>query len=326
MVLFVDNRARPVFAALFGYGLMMIYKKQSERTGDIEAKRIIKRRCWYLILFGAVLMGVFGGQDILMTYGIAGLILIPLINRKNKTIMIWILITAVIYTGIVFLVWGTILFGIQSYSIPVELTGNETYLNTIFDRFIGIPLTPFMTHLMFPVIPSVIMGFWLGRLDVLIQPGKNRALLKRMFAWASVISITGAVPMLFINEIWFPEYFTAGLVYGIHMISGIFAGPAYVALFAFIGHKIKQPGILIQAMAAMGKRSLTFFCIHEIMIVICLSPIAFNLGAHITITTGVLFGIVLWSVNLAAAWQMEKHSKSGPLEHLMRRLVYRTDG
>lgn len=62
MEIIVDNRARPLFAILFGYGLVMIYRKQSERKGAAEAKRLIKRRCWYLILFGAILAGVAGGR------------------------------------------------------------------------------------------------------------------------------------------------------------------------------------------------------------------------------------------------------------------------
>ena len=64
MEFIVDNRARPLFAILFGYGLIMIYRKQSERKGADEAKRIIKRRCWYLILFGAILAGVAGGTTV----------------------------------------------------------------------------------------------------------------------------------------------------------------------------------------------------------------------------------------------------------------------
>src|SRR5690625_3985828 len=64
MELLVDNRARPLFAVLFGYGLVMVYKKQVERRGAAVARRIIIRRCLYLILFGAILAGVFNGQDI----------------------------------------------------------------------------------------------------------------------------------------------------------------------------------------------------------------------------------------------------------------------
>ncbi|EJR42779.1 hypothetical protein PDK03_27750 [Bacillus cereus group sp. TH204-1LC] len=43
MEFIVDNRARPLFAILFGYGLVMIYRKQCERMGAEEANRIIKR-------------------------------------------------------------------------------------------------------------------------------------------------------------------------------------------------------------------------------------------------------------------------------------------
>ncbi|MGR5878710.1 hypothetical protein ACT7DO_00125 [Bacillus pacificus] len=42
MEFIVDNRARPLFAILFGYGLVMIYRKQCERMGAEEANRIIK--------------------------------------------------------------------------------------------------------------------------------------------------------------------------------------------------------------------------------------------------------------------------------------------
>lgn len=323
MVLFVDSRARPLFAVLFGYGLWMIYKKQTERKDETEAKRIIKRRCWYLILFGAILIGVFGGQDILTTYGIAGLIMMPFFGRKNKTLVIWMTVTTIIYTVFVCLVWGVALFGMQSYGLPSEFTGNETYLNTIIDRLIGIPATPLMTHLMFPVIPSILMGLWLGKLDVLIQPKKNWTFLKKSLIIAGLISILGAVPILFINEVWFPPYFIAGVMYGIHMITGLAAGLFYVAVFAMLGEAIKNPGVFTQMVAATGKRSLTFFCLHQIMIVICLSPIAFNLGAYLSITTGYIFGVVLWLLGLFLAYSMKKRNQQGPLEALMRRQVYK---
>ena len=59
MEFFVDNRARPLFAVLFGYGIIMIYNKQSERRSISEARKLIFRRCIYLILFGMILTGVF---------------------------------------------------------------------------------------------------------------------------------------------------------------------------------------------------------------------------------------------------------------------------
>ena len=77
-------------------------------------------------------------------------------------------------------------------------------------------------------------------------------------------------------------------------------------------------------MAAMGKRSLTFFVLHEILIVLFLSPIAFNLGAHLSITTGFIFAVLLWAVTLTAAYFMEQNEKRGLLEIWMRKLTYKT--
>src|SRR5699024_10558472 len=148
MEFFVDNRARPLFAVLFGYGIIMIYNKQSRRSSIHEAKRFILRRCIYLILFGMILTGVFWGQDILMVYGIAGIILLPFLGRSNKTLLIWTAVTTVIYAVFVSLLWGGALFAMEGYSIPVEFTGEETYFNTVWARLFSIPFVPLFTHLM----------------------------------------------------------------------------------------------------------------------------------------------------------------------------------
>lgn len=64
--LFIDNRARPLFAVLFGYGLFMIFEKQLSRGSSIkDAIKTIRRRCFYLILFGIVLAVFIGGEDII---------------------------------------------------------------------------------------------------------------------------------------------------------------------------------------------------------------------------------------------------------------------
>ncbi|WP_439330207.1 DUF418 domain-containing protein [Halobacillus karajensis] len=66
---------------------------------------------------------------------------------------------------------------------------------------------------------------------------------------------------------------------------------------------------MVKAITAMGKLSLIFFVIHEILIVILLSPIAFNLGAFLTVTTSVSLGIVMWSVTLSVAYFMNSSNR-----------------
>lgn len=294
MEIIVDNRARPLFAILFGYGLVMIYRKQRERKGAEEANRIVKRRCWYLILFGAILAGVAGVQDILMTYGIAGLILVSSLKKDNTKIKKYVLISTIICLIYIPLLWGGIIFGNQSYGLPTELTGQETYLNTLLEGLIAIPLIPLFIHIFFPVIPSVLMGIWLGNVNVLIKPRDHIKLLKQLTIGGLTISLVGAIPLVLINDVWFPSFFSAGVSYGIHNLTGLAGGVGYAALFGLLGVSIKNHGVIVKAITAMGKRSLTFFVIHEVLIVILLSPIAFNLGAVLTVTTSVLFGTMMW--------------------------------
>lgn len=324
MEIIVDNRARPLFAILFGYGLVMVYRKQWERKGAEEAKRIVKRRCWYLILFGAILAGIAGGQDILMTYGIAGLILVSTLKKGNNKVKKYVLISTIICLIYIPLLWSGLLFGNQSYGLPVELTGQETYVNTMLERLISIPIIPLFTHIFFPVIPSVLMGIWLGNINLLIKPHHHIKLLKQLTIGGLTISLVGAIPLVLINDVWFPSLFQAGVAYGVHIVTGFAGGVGYAALFGLLGVGIKYHGVIVKAITAMGNRSLTFFVLHEVLIVILLSPIAFNLGAFLTVTTSVLLGTIMWIITLSVAYYMEQRQIAGPLEKYMRYLTYKS--
>lgn len=323
MEIIVDNRARPLFAVLFGYGLAMIYRMQTERKNAEEAKRIIKRRCWYLILFGALLAGIAGGQDILMTYGLAGLILAGSLKKADKKIVKRIMISGIICLIYLPVLWGVILLGLGDYGLPTSYTGNETYFGNLIDQIISVPIIPLFTHLFFPIIPSVYMGIWMGNKDLLIKPGDHLRLLKRLTVCGLAISVLGAIPLVLINDIWFPGLFTAGLAYGIHMITGLAAGFGYAGLFGLLGMVIQHRGIVVESIAAMGKRSLTFFVMQECLIVIIMSPVAFNLSAHLNVTTAVILAAAIWVATLTLAYMMEKKHITGPLEKSLRNLTYK---
>src|SRR5690625_1163889 len=143
------------------------------------------------------------------------------------------------------------------------------------------------------------MGIWLGNLNLLIKPHHHFKLLKQLTIGGLTISLVGAIPLVLINDVWFPNLFNAGVAYGIHILTGFAGGVGYAALFGLLGLGVKYHSVIVKAITAMGKRSLTFFVIHDVLIVILLSPIAFNLGAYLTVTTSVLFGIVMWVVTLS---------------------------
>ena len=99
--LLVDHRAYPLFAMLFGFGLMtMINRRTASGTqsylqslpgvdagreptpleeswareqATVDARRLVRRRGWWMILFGFVHGIVFSG-DIIGAYGLAAVI------------------------------------------------------------------------------------------------------------------------------------------------------------------------------------------------------------------------------------------------------------
>jgi len=322
--LFIDNRARPMFAVLFGYGLVMIFEKQRSRGKSTkEALKTIKRRCFYLILFGMILAVVIGGQDILMAYGLAGLFVAWLLPRNNKVLFkVTAIITLVIMIYLP-LVWGSFISEMGSYGFGTDFSANDYYIQSFGNTMVSFPIIPIMIHFLFPVIPSVLIGIWAGRKRLLIDSHLHHKKLIKIATIGIALSIMGALPLVMINKVWEPSLFVAGIIWGVHIITGMAAGIGYAALFGVIGNLIQNPGWVTNSLAALGKRSLTFYVFNETLLVILLSPVALDLGGTLNNTGATFVAISVWILAVIIASILEKNNINGPLEVILRRLVYR---
>ncbi len=87
--IFLDSRAYPMFAVLFGMGLAIVVNRQIEKgMSGRDIKKLIRRRGYFLLLFG-VIHGtfVFGGE-ILGPYGLAILLISWLLYRSDRFLFI----------------------------------------------------------------------------------------------------------------------------------------------------------------------------------------------------------------------------------------------
>ncbi|WP_036604991.1 DUF418 domain-containing protein [Paenibacillus assamensis] len=320
----IDNRARAMFAVLFGYGLVLAFKSLlSKGITEKEAVKTIRRRSWYLIMFGMFLGVLIGGQDILMAYGVAGLLVSRLLTRTNKTLIRTFIGLTVFYVLFTPLFWGFTILESGSYGFAPDVSATDTYFSTILIKLITVPFIPIFIHIMFPVLPSVLLGIWIARYELLTKPEQHLGKMRRITIAGLIVSILGAIPLSLIGNGWNPSYFTAGLINGLHIITGIAGGLAYAMLFGIIGAKIKEPGRLTSSLMALGKRSLTFYVFNEALLVLFLSPVALNLGGQIGNGLAGLIAVGIWVLSVVLATVLEKKNKVGPLEVLMRKLVYR---
>ncbi|EJQ39122.1 hypothetical protein IEC_02080 [Bacillus toyonensis] len=323
-IFIIDNRARAMFAVLLGYGLVLAFEGQiSKGKNEIQAVKRVRKRSLYLILFGIVLAVLIGGQDILMAYGLAGIFVSPLLKCKMKTLIRTFIIIAILYTIFIPIIWGLNMQSIGDYGFSPDVSAKDTYLSTTMIRLLFFPIIPVLIHFMFPILPSIILGLWIARYKLLIKPEQQ---LKKLYFITTIglaISLIGALPLSFIGTIWYPTVFTAGMINGIHILTGIAGGLAYATGFGIIGSRLKNPGYFSLALIALGKRSLTFFVLNEALLVIFLSPVAFDLGGHVSNAFAALIAICIWILSVIVALIMEKNNLNGPLEILLRRLVYK---
>src|SRR5918998_3942243 len=76
LTLFVDSRGYPMFAALFGYGMVQILRSREPRLGWDGTRRLLRRRGGWLVAFGFVHVLLLFPGDILASYGVLALLFV----------------------------------------------------------------------------------------------------------------------------------------------------------------------------------------------------------------------------------------------------------
>ncbi|WP_078382074.1 DUF418 domain-containing protein [Sutcliffiella halmapala] len=322
-IFIIDNRARAMFAVLLGYGFVLAFQSQiSKGKSETNALKMIRRRSWYLILFGIVLAVFIGGQDILMAYGFAGLLVSWLLKREIKALIRTFTVITLIYCLFTPILWGFNMLELGSYGFAPDVSATDTYLSTTLLNLIIFPIIPIMIHFMFPVLPSVLLGMWIARYQLLTKPEQHLKTLYFITLIGLTVSLLGALPLSFLGSIWNPGFFIAGLIGGLHMLTGIAGGLAYAAIFGIIGAKLKKVGRISKSIMALGKRSLTFYVWNEALLVLFLSPVALDLGGRVSNGIAAMIAVGIWTLSVVFASLMEKNNLNGPLEIVLRRLVY----
>lgn len=321
----LDSRAYPMFAALFGYGMAMLIARQLQAgTPEPDVRRLLRRRALFLLLFGFVHGALVYPGEILGPYGVASLLLGWLLFRREGA-----LLRAAAILAPLFVVTTTLMA--VGMSAPVEqgefdvLAIPDSYAMAVLYNATGYPFAMMMTLLGFPMLVALLLGAWAGRRKVLENPERHRTTLART-AWVGItISVLAGLPVALVDaQIWQPGWPASGLLLAAQILTGVLGGLGYAALFGLLSIRLSRaPGPVTRALAAMGKRSLTFYLLHSALLAVLLSPALFGLGAHLHSFGAALVAVGVWLMGLATAVALERARVRGPADALLRRLVYR---
>ncbi|WP_235855065.1 hypothetical protein [Nonomuraea aridisoli] len=183
---FVDARAYPMFAALFGYGMAHIWRR---RRDDAEGRAVLRRRSRWLLAFGAVHGLLLFPGDVLGLYGLLGLLMCRLMRARGRLLLaaaaLWLMpvavISALVYGGPA----GTQRAYLWSLAVPDPVTALAL-------RPLEWVMTPFgLTG----AVTAALVGVWAGRRSLLSAAGPaDAALLRRAAVVGPLAAVAGGLP------------------------------------------------------------------------------------------------------------------------------------
>ncbi|MFI5692723.1 DUF418 domain-containing protein [Kribbella sp. NPDC051586] len=326
---FVDARAYPVFAVMFGYGLVQLARRQRASGATTGAVRriLLKRNAW-LVAFGLAHATLLYFGDFLGAYGIVGMICtLFLINRGDKFHRIALVIWAFMIVELLVVASLAALAVVNSSGPAHALTNSPnpslaatSYFAGMADRLHEYPMHA-ASVLGFIVI--VWLGIWAARKQILENPAAHKSLLARVAVGGLGITVLGGLPLALVGAGWVHVDKSAVDALGLlsHM-SGMFGGPGYVALFGLLVLRIRQLSLPVRAISALGQRSLSGYLFQSVSWMVLLAPFTLDLRFGSTAYTAALVAIGVWIVSVVGAYAMSKRSYRGPAETLLRRLVY----
>lgn len=334
MLTFVHARAYPMFAIMFGYGLIQLARRQDAAADTPSAARtvLLRRNAW-LVAFGAVHGILLYAGDFLGGYGIVGIVFTLVLLRRGDRVhrfAPWYLAVVAGYLVVLpILIAAT--NGPGRAPVPTSPDGafaEPDYVSSLLTRLSEWPThTLILTGLIFVVW----IGAWAARRRVLEEPGDHLRLL-RVAAFGGIgLSVAGGLPMaLYSAGVVDFDAAAAPLVKLLYEVSGTFGGVGYVAVFGLVAYALTRArtsprgNVVVGALTALGQRSLSGYLFQSVAWTVLAWQFTLALGTRAGSPTFAAAGcaVAVWLVSLVGASLMQRRSYRGPAETLLRRLVY----
>ncbi|ADD41372.1 DUF418 domain-containing protein [Stackebrandtia nassauensis] len=333
MMMFVSGHAYPMFAVMFGYGLVQMSRRQREAGASTAAARdtLVRRNAW-LIAFGAVHAVLLYFGDFLAAYGLVGIIAACLLlNRGDKfhRVIVWlwglVLVEAAVFMALVYPSLSTD-FGATPKPARVDSLAATSYGESLVDRLAEWPLH---TASVLGFIFIVWLGMWAARRRVLEEPARHRPLLIGATVVGLGVGFLGSLPQALVSAGALSTD-NADLTLLLHNLGGMYSGPGYVAAFGLIALWLTKnraaptDTLITGSLVALGRRSLSGYLFQSVSWFVLLLPFTFAMPQWFGNKTllYLLVATATWLATVVTAAALQRRGHPGPAEALLRRLAY----
>jgi uncharacterized protein len=317
---FIQASFYPLFALLFGFGLM-IMRERSVIKG-VNFTPIAIRRLSMLLLIGCIHAFFIWHGDILINYAIFGFIALLFFRLSGRALILSGILTYMIPN----ILFGLLLFllslvtpttdyyhhdeaakSVESYQNGTfwEITGQRIYdwnqVNSIENSII----------LFFTIFPFLLIGAGISKLKLVRNNIQNKKALKfLLLIFVTVGSLLKLLPFAVRNL--FSEY-----------VQDIFGGPllavSYALLVILLMEKYSARLVMFQA---VGKLAISNYLFQSIIATLIFYNYGLGLYSKISVGTGTLLAITIFLIQayISTIWVRNFHF--GPVEYIWRAFSY----
>jgi uncharacterized membrane protein YeiB len=335
----VHARAYPVFAVMFGYGLVQLARRQEAAGGTPAAVQgILLRRSLWLVVFGFLHALLLYYGDFLAAYGLIGAAAALVLLRRSDRVLrlvLWIWALTLIEVLLIGAFTAVRLANGSSEwtPIPADTVASliaPDYLSGLRARLVEWPAH---TATVLPAIVIVWLGMWAARHRLLEDLSVREPLLRRTAAAGLVVAYAGGLPLGLVSAgVLDADAATVKAMVVLHQGSGMLGGPGYAALVGLAALALSRgtPPAAVTRMAgliaALGRRSLSGYLFQSVAWLLLLSPYTLALATRFEspMLTSVITAMLVWFASLLCAGFLDRSSSPGPAEAFLRRVIYRT--
>ena len=361
--LFIDQRAYPLFALLFGFGLATMVNRrmasgidaycqqltgglrapsaaeldQAREQAAVDARRLVRRRGLWMVLFGLI-HGAFFPSEIIGTYGVVAVVFAGWFAHKHHKRQL--AVCALVLLSQIVTVVLAMLFGpggeaaASGAAVPVPAaapTGAGESMASALPWFVtnvnGWFFTALSAAFTTMILPAAFLGARLADTDLIAHPERHRGLLTVAGIGGLALGALGAL-----HELLVP--LTSAQPWAVDstliMILGLAGGCGWLAVLAlYAGGPTADNRLtgLKRLLSNVGRRSMTAYLSQTAMFagIFVIAPRLTGRSVSPGAAASAAVAVMVWLTTVVLCAVLERRGMPGPFESLLRIAVARSE-
>ena len=355
--LLVDHRAYPLFSLLFGFGLATMINRRiasgtqsylqslpgveagreptsqeeswAREQATVDARRLVRRRGAWMILFGAAHAALFSG-DIIGTYGLAAVVFAGWLTRKHRkrAMAVSAVVTLATISTMHTMSTHVAAQGLSAAAVMKQGAGESatTLLSYVSGSITSWAGNSVATVLFSMVVPAMFLGARLADTDLIAHPERHRRLLTIVGLGGLGIGVAGGIGY----GLWATGGTLVAWTAPLHEVTGLAGACGWLALLALYAGGPREDGRLtgLRKLASnVGRRSMTAYLSQSFLFaaIFLALPALTGIELHLGEARAAGIAAAVWLVTVGLCAALERGGHAGPFETLLRTAVARSE-